>query len=356
MKLEIRYPTGSTHTVEYSGTLVSIGRDPSCDLVLSDAKCSRRHAVIEAGPSGLAIRDTGSANGVFLNGRRVERGFLQQGDLLRLGEVILKVLAEDEAGTMVVEDVESLPPPPPRPHASLTTTEIAELPGGLAPRAGPPPQAKAPSAGPRGTPAPATPPGAPPATPPRDEPASRPGTPRASPPGQAGAAAAERRGPIPRPLTVSVLAVLWSLAALAFLVGGLVAAASLRGTGLAAWLAMIGGVLFAAGAAVLAFGLWRRSPWARPLQIVVAGLGVLTCAFLPAALTTLLYMLRAEARGAFSGMKDLRDLPPAEAEALQSGSAEAVFTLSILATVALAVLLSAGLAWAWLAGRGASVP
>ena len=71
--------------------------------MLNDAKCSRRHAVIENGPSGLGVRDTGSANGVFLNGKRIERATLREGDLLRIGEVIIKVLGEEAEGTVVVE-------------------------------------------------------------------------------------------------------------------------------------------------------------------------------------------------------------------------------------------------------------
>ena len=62
-----------------------MGRDPSCDLVLNDLKCSRRHAVVEAGPDGLAIRDTGSANGIFVNGKKIERSALKAGDVVRLG-------------------------------------------------------------------------------------------------------------------------------------------------------------------------------------------------------------------------------------------------------------------------------
>jgi hypothetical protein len=90
--------------------------------------------------------------------------------------------------------------------------------------------------------------------------------------------------------------------------------------------------------AVLAFGLWSRSPWARPLQIVLAGLGILACPFLPAAITTLIYMLRAEVRAAFSGKKDLGDLLPADAEALSTGAAETAFSLSILGMVLLGLL------------------
>ncbi len=98
-------------------------------------------------------------------------------------------------------------------------------------------------------------------------------------------------------------------------------------------------------AVLLAFGLWSKSPWARLLQIALAALGILACPFLPAAVTTLIYMLRAEVRAAFSGKKDLRDLPPAEAEALVTGSAEMAFTLSILGMVLLGLLLTALLTW-----------
>jgi len=101
MRFEVRYPTGDPHEVELQGTLAVLGRDPSCDLVLSDVKCSRRHAVLEAGPDGLAIRDTGSANGIFVNGRKVERAKLDEGDLVRLGEVVLRILPEQITGTVV---------------------------------------------------------------------------------------------------------------------------------------------------------------------------------------------------------------------------------------------------------------
>ena len=314
MKFEIRYPTGITHTVEYTQTLVSLGRDPTCDVVLNDAKCSRRHAVIEAGPTGLAVRDTGSANGVFLNGRRVERATLEEGDFLRLGEVIIKILAGESRGPVVVgsEEIGPLAPAAPRPSAALSTTQIDE-PEGLPARAGPPPQQV------KTQPNPLT-----------VDPSPR---------------VASLRGPVPEPLTVRVLAGLWALGALTLAASGLVTAGALGWTTSGALAAALGGLILAAVAVVLAFGLWSRSPWARPLQIALAALGILTCLFLPAAVTTLIYMLRAEVRAAFSGKKDLRELPPAEAEALATGSAEMAFTLSILGMVLLGVLLTALLTW-----------
>ena len=46
MKLEIAQTGGTTHEVELPGSVVVIGRDPGCDVVLSDPKCARRHAVL----------------------------------------------------------------------------------------------------------------------------------------------------------------------------------------------------------------------------------------------------------------------------------------------------------------------
>jgi hypothetical protein len=139
-----------------------LGRDPASDLVLNDAKCSRRHAVVEAGPDGLAIRDAGSANGVFVNGKKVERAPLVAGDVVRLGEVTLKVLAEEVAGTLVMaaEDIDdfggtrpvqpapdvSAPPPKPKAPAPppVPPPVVSSAPTPLPPKAPaappPPPQ------------------------------------------------------------------------------------------------------------------------------------------------------------------------------------------------------------------------
>src|SRR4029453_9548967 len=126
MRFEIRYPTGSPHTIELQGSLVVLGRDPGCDLVISDPKCSRRHAVIEAVGQGLTIRDTGSANGIYVNGKRVERSSLEPDDFVRVGEVILKVLPDEITGTVVrgPDEIESPPAAaPPEPARKPPTTK-----------------------------------------------------------------------------------------------------------------------------------------------------------------------------------------------------------------------------------------
>ena len=50
VRFEVRYPTSRPHEVELKVTVAVLGRDPSCDLVINDERCSRRHAVHRGRP------------------------------------------------------------------------------------------------------------------------------------------------------------------------------------------------------------------------------------------------------------------------------------------------------------------
>lgn len=316
MRFEVRYPSGAAHEVELEGTLAVVGRDPGCDLVLNDTKCSRRHAVLEAGAQGIAIRDTGSANGVYVNGKKVERAALDEGDIVQLGEVFLKVLPEDLPRTLVMNEQEAL-----------------EL--GHQERSAPPPPASPPG---RATiPVPSPPPAAPAAPPPRPalpveqaRPALRPPTPR---------------GPLvpqpPRPLTVTVLAVLWwagILVYLALAVGALFlwpATAAVPGWSVAAF-----GVIAALVSGLMGTGLFQCRPWARILQIALAALAAFTCVFAPACVAIVIYMLRADARRVFAHRPRVRS-PDKEPQIPPDSSTEMAFSGTILGCVALGMMLLA---------------
>jgi hypothetical protein len=356
LRFQVSYPTGATHEVELEVSVATLGRDPSCDIVLNDPKCSRRHAVIEAGPPGLGlvIRDQGSANGVFVNERKVDRGPLREGDIVRLGDVKVTVLGEEMPGTVVMQDADDMMAPvnrtatlPPLDDLVETRDEDEDAPGGgvaAAARAAresmPPAAAPAPPRAPR-PPAPPTPAASAP-VPARPKAAPAPAAPRTRthppvaapslPPRPAsGPAAAPARARVPRPLTVSVLAALWVLSIPLYAAGGIALVASMKG----AWAvgAAVSFALLAILGGVLAFGLWTAQPWARPLQIAVAGLGILNCPFAIAAIVVLVYMLRAPARRYFSGE------PPPEG----ATESEAAFAAGVVAAVVLGVLLTGAL-------------
>ncbi len=72
--------------------VMHVGRGLSADLRLDDNSVSRRHAILVPRPTGARILDDRSANGTFVNGRRVQQAELRGGDLIVLGRVVLRFL------------------------------------------------------------------------------------------------------------------------------------------------------------------------------------------------------------------------------------------------------------------------
>ena len=105
-KLIVNPTSSSRREIHLTRTLVSIGRDPSNDLVLPDAMVSRRHAVIEYRGSQYYLRDCNSSNGSLVNGDRVSERNLRDGDLVAIGTARLLFrddLHDEEAGAKVVQ-------------------------------------------------------------------------------------------------------------------------------------------------------------------------------------------------------------------------------------------------------------
>ena len=73
------------------GAGLRIGRSSACDLVLGDDSVSRRHAEIALRGGVCVVRDLGSCNGTWVNGRAVRRTRLRRGDELQLGETVIRV-------------------------------------------------------------------------------------------------------------------------------------------------------------------------------------------------------------------------------------------------------------------------
>jgi len=76
---------GNTDFVHVLGRRTRIGRGPDNELVLDTKHISRYHAVLLAGPVHTAIEDLNSTNGVFVNGKRVARQVLKDGDRVTVG-------------------------------------------------------------------------------------------------------------------------------------------------------------------------------------------------------------------------------------------------------------------------------
>jgi pSer/pThr/pTyr-binding forkhead associated (FHA) protein len=86
---------GRLYTIEGSAIL---GRDKACDIVLPSKLLSRKHAELTVEQGRLWVRDLGSSNGSYVNGKGVEKAVLVDGDTVSFAKIGFQVLAPDEQG------------------------------------------------------------------------------------------------------------------------------------------------------------------------------------------------------------------------------------------------------------------
>ncbi len=72
---------------------ISIGRSDTNDIVLPSSGISKNHATIIKTDKSWSIVDNGSANGVFVNGKRVEQHKLQFWDEIQVFDYVIKYMA-----------------------------------------------------------------------------------------------------------------------------------------------------------------------------------------------------------------------------------------------------------------------
>lgn len=102
---------------------IIIGRSSDLDMVLVEDMVSRKHAKISTHSSQVIIQDLGSTNGTFVNGEKIKRVRLREGDRILIGTSIIKLVAHNEQSSVEVNSVagtnnsppgesrEPLPPP-----------------------------------------------------------------------------------------------------------------------------------------------------------------------------------------------------------------------------------------------------
>ena len=77
---------GDTEILHRLTRRVTIGRAADNDIQVEARFVSRYHAAVMAGPNQTVIEDLGSTNGLLVNGRRVSRHLLRDGDVVRVGK------------------------------------------------------------------------------------------------------------------------------------------------------------------------------------------------------------------------------------------------------------------------------
>ena len=109
-KLVVQRDQQQNHTVDV-GDALTIGRSPSNQLMIEDVKVSRRHAEIRlVAPGRYRLTDLGSANGTWINHRRLTAPCdLLDGDLVQIGASSLRFETSDAAPEAVSCTAETAP-------------------------------------------------------------------------------------------------------------------------------------------------------------------------------------------------------------------------------------------------------
>ena len=132
LPLALRFISGKYQGGEFplpdDGEIV-IGRSSELDMVLVEDMVSRRHAKISVETGDIFLEDLGSTNGSFVNGEKVTRTKLAEGDRILIGTSIIKVVASDGSGSLQdakaqMQDIGSVKPAS---AASTMTGSIAEV-------------------------------------------------------------------------------------------------------------------------------------------------------------------------------------------------------------------------------------
>lgn len=89
-----------------------IGRQPDCAIPIAAAEVSRQHVRLKPNPTGIHVEDLGSANGTFINDKRVQAAQLMPGDELRLDTIRFVLVAP---GMDARQQAARLQPPPAAP-------------------------------------------------------------------------------------------------------------------------------------------------------------------------------------------------------------------------------------------------
>lgn len=118
-------PDGTRVDFRVRGERCVIGRDTDADLRIPVGTVSRQHCEVRIDGDEPVVRDLGSSNGTFLNGKRVTESSIDAGDLLRVGPTTF---------TVVVDGIPDVVTPPSDEGAEPEGSSMMDIP---APKASP---------------------------------------------------------------------------------------------------------------------------------------------------------------------------------------------------------------------------
>ena len=112
---------------------ITVGRTSDNDLLISDGSVSRLHATLRIENSRLTVIDNNSANGTYVNGKRIDTADLCNGDIVSFDIIQFEVIALNlpksnaEDLTLVRRSDRPLVDPAPRPNAGEEKNKVGGI-------------------------------------------------------------------------------------------------------------------------------------------------------------------------------------------------------------------------------------
>ncbi len=75
----------ASQVLQLTEEVTTMGSVAGNTVVLADPAVSRKHAGIRRVEGGYELADLGSTNGIYVNGRKIPKKMLDQGDIIRIG-------------------------------------------------------------------------------------------------------------------------------------------------------------------------------------------------------------------------------------------------------------------------------
>lgn len=111
-----------------SDSEIYIGRSSELDMVLVEDMVSRKHACISTRNGSIEIEDFGSTNGTFVNGEKISKATLKEGDRVLIGTNIIKLVHREVAE----QQAQQMSGPPQTPGGGpATRTQAATMTGSI---------------------------------------------------------------------------------------------------------------------------------------------------------------------------------------------------------------------------------
>ena len=99
---------------------IIIGRSSDLDMVLVEDMVSRKHAKISTTSGQVIIQDLGSTNGTFVNGEKIKRVRLREGDRILIGTSIIKLVAVEPGAELSAPTHMEMGAPLPSPRRTVS--------------------------------------------------------------------------------------------------------------------------------------------------------------------------------------------------------------------------------------------